>query len=136
MTDCFHLAHCFQGLSHCSVYLYFILSYDQIIQFWDITTSYLPIHLLMVIWVVSAFLFVVNRAAVNVHVQIFARTDVFSFPEYIPRSCIAVSSGNCFSICENCQTACRSDAISRAWRSACSTWARPSQSGGARARAR
>lgn len=110
MTDCFHLAQCFRGLSHCSVCLCFILSYDQVIQFTDITAIYVPIHLLMVIWVVPTFLSIVTRAAVNTHIQIFARTDVSSFPEYIPRSSIAASSGNCFYICENCQTALQSDA--------------------------
>lgn len=96
MTDCFHLAQCFRGLFHCSVCLCFILSYDQIIQFTDITAIYVPIHLLMVIWVVPTFLSIVTRAAVNTHVQIFARTDVSSFPEYIPRSSIAASSSNLY----------------------------------------
>ena len=67
---------------------------DQIMQFMAITMIYFPIHLLTVVWVVSTVLSVVNRAAVNIHVQIFAWTDVFSFPEYIPKSIIAESNDN------------------------------------------
>ena len=46
------------------------------------------------------FLIVINNSAINIHVQVFVWTCIFSFPSYVPRNEIAGSCGNCLSFWE------------------------------------
>ena len=54
------------------------------------------IHGLRDIWTVSAFLVIINNAAMNIHVQFFCVDSVFNSPAYIPRSEVA---GHTISVC-------------------------------------
>ena len=92
VPDFFHLV-CFQG-SWCSMYEYFISFYDQIIFHCMNRPRVLFVHQLMAIWVVSTFWLLTKNGAVNIYVQIFMWTYVFSSLGYIPRSGIAGSYGN------------------------------------------
>lgn len=108
MTDCFHLAQCFRGLFHCSVCLCFILSYDQIIQFTDITAIYVPIHLW---WSFGSFplfcpLWLEPLWTLTyrfLHGQMFPVFPSISLEVALLRPAVTY-------ICENCQTALQSDA--------------------------
>ena len=73
-------------------------------------TFCLSIHQLMDIWVYFHFFTIMNNVAMNIHVQLFVWTCVFSSLGLTPSSRIAGSHGNSsFNILSNCQTVFQSD---------------------------
>ena len=62
------------------------------------------IHGLMDIWIVSAFLVIINNAAVNIHIQFFCVDKVFHSPAYIPRTEVGSYGNFLFNLLRNGQT--------------------------------
>ena len=94
----------------CIMYQYFIPFYGWIRVF-CITTGWRTFGLL-------CFLDIMNKTAMNIHIQVFVWMYVFSFLSCIPRSRIAGSCSNSvFNLLMNCQSGCTIlCSISNMWR--------------------